>query len=91
VAAVAAQAGRSPAQVLLKWSVQRGVAAIPKAGNEAHVRENIAGLFTWRLSWDQKARLDALDEGRRFVSPEWHTWPPAEEGGATKPSVLMAA
>lgn len=42
-------------QVLLKWNVQRGVAVIPKAGSAAHVAENAEGLFTWRLTWDQKA------------------------------------
>ena len=56
-------------QVLLRWSAQRGVAAIPKAGSEGHVRENIEGLFDWALSYDQKAALDALDCGRRFVAP----------------------
>ena len=41
-------------QVLLKWNVQRGVPVIPKAGSEPHLAENIQGLFTWRLTWDQK-------------------------------------
>ncbi|KAI3430761.1 hypothetical protein D9Q98_009173 [Chlorella vulgaris] len=86
---VAAEAGKSPAQVLLKWNVQRGVGVIPKAGSEPHLRENIEGLFEWRLTWDQKAKLDALDCGKRFVDSEWHTWDDAEEGGATKPSLVL--
>jgi diketogulonate reductase-like aldo/keto reductase len=89
VAAVAAAAGRTPAQVLLRWNVQRGVGVLPKAGSAAHARENAEGLFAWRLTWDQKARLDALDEGRRFVSPAWHAWDDAEEGGAVKPSRVL--
>lgn len=44
-------------QVLLKWNVQRGVAVIPKAGSEPHLRENIEGLFSWSLTWDQKVGL----------------------------------
>ena len=44
----------TPLQVLLKWNVQRGVAVVPKSGSEAHLRENIEGLFSWRLTWDQK-------------------------------------
>ena len=47
LARVAAAAGRSPAQIALAWVVsQDGVMAIPKAGREAHLRENLeaAGL-----------------------------------------------
>lgn len=92
VVAVAAEAGKTPAQVLLKWNVQRGVAVIPKASSEGHLRENLEGLFAWRLTWDQKSRLDAMDEGKRFVDFEWHRWDDAEEGGAVKPSkVLLSA
>lgn len=86
---VAEEVGRTAAQVLLRWNAQRGVAVIPKAGSAPHLEENIAGLFTWRLNWNQKAALDALDEGRRFVAPEWHRWEDEEEGGATKPSKVL--
>ena len=41
-------------QVVLRWNLQRGVAVLPKASSAAHVRENIAGLFDWRLSYNQK-------------------------------------
>ncbi len=89
VVRIASEAGKTPAQVLLRWNVQRGVAVIPKAGSQPHVEENIAGLFEWRLSWDQKAALDALDCGKRFVNMPWHTWADDEEGGATKPSTVF--
>ncbi len=51
---------RSSTQVLLKWNVQRGVAVIPKAGSEPHLAENIEGLFSWRLTWDQKVCICSL-------------------------------
>ena len=86
---VASEVNKSPAQVLLRWNVQRGVAVIPKAGSEPHVKENIDGLFEWRLSWDQKAALDALDNGTRFVNMAWHQWADDEEGGAVKASTLF--
>ncbi|PSC71722.1 Alcohol dehydrogenase [NADP(+)] [Micractinium conductrix] len=88
-AEVAAEVGKTPAQVLLKWNVQRGVAVIPKASSEPHLRENFEGLFNWRLTWDQKAKLDALDRGQRFVTSSWHTWEDPEEGGAAKPSLVL--
>eukprot|EP00887_Chlorella_sp_A99_P004505 scaffold34.g4505.t1 len=76
-------------EVLLRWNVQRGVAAIPKAGSLPHLRENIEGLFSWALTWDQKAKLDALDCGRRLVTSAWHQWEDPEEGGAAKPHIVL--
>lgn len=89
VARVAAEVGKTPAQVLLKWNVQRGVAVIPKASSPDHMRSNIEGLFEWRLSYEQKERIDTLDEGKRFVDPSWHDWGDVEAGGATKPSTVL--
>ncbi|KFM24054.1 Alcohol dehydrogenase [NADP(+)] [Auxenochlorella protothecoides] len=62
-----------PAQVLLRWNVQRGVGVIPKAGSAGHVREN-ADIFSFSLTYAQKAKLDALENGKRFVNSSWHTW-----------------
>ena len=56
VARVARETGKSAAQVLLKWNLQRGVAIIPKASSEAHLRENLAGCFEWRLSNEHKVQ-----------------------------------
>ena len=62
-------------QVLLRWNVQRGVAVIPKASSPEHMRANIEGLFDWRLSYDQKVRIDILSrviaETRHVCQP----WP----------------
>lgn len=91
VTKVAQETGKSNAQVLLKWNVQRGVAVIPKATGEAHLRDNLEGLFDWKLTWDQKSALDQLEKTnpKRFVDPSFHTWEDVEEGGATKPSVVF--
>lgn len=42
---VAAEAGKSPAQVLLRWNMQRGVPVIPKASNPDHIADNIQVIF----------------------------------------------
>ena len=36
-----------------------------------------------------QARIDKLDEGKRFVDPEWHDWGDPEEGGAAKASRVI--
>jgi diketogulonate reductase-like aldo/keto reductase len=60
VAAVAADHSRTPAQVLLRWAVQRGVPVIPKSGNRDRIAEN-AQIFDFTLSEQDMAALDALD------------------------------
>ncbi|MCT7374994.1 aldo/keto reductase [Chelativorans salis] len=62
---IAGKHGKSPAQVLIRWNLQRGTAAVPKANQRAHLEENI-DVFDFELSEDDMARLDGLNE--RFSS-----------------------
>jgi len=91
IAAVAKETGRTPAQVVLRWNVQRGVGVIPKTSSDIRLKENLEDLFSWRLTWDQKAAIDRIDRmmDKRLVSPEWHTWDDPEVGGAVKPSRVL--
>jgi 2,5-diketo-D-gluconate reductase A len=63
ITAVAEQVGRTPAQVLLRWAVQRGIPVIPKSRNRDRIAEN-ARIFDFTLPDDAMARLDALDRTR---------------------------
>jgi 2,5-diketo-D-gluconate reductase A len=60
VAQVARRHGRTPAQVLLRWCIERGVPVIPKSTHRERIAEN-AQLFDFRLSDEDMAELDALD------------------------------
>ena len=62
VGEVARRAGRTPAQVLLRWAVQRGLPAIPKSSRRERIAENRA-VFDFALSSEDMARLDALGRG----------------------------
>lgn len=53
--------GRTSAQVLLRWGLERGVPQIPKSTHRERIVEN-AQLFDFSLSEDELAQLDALDE-----------------------------
>lgn len=64
VAAVAAAHGKTPAQVLLRWHLQRGVAAIPKSFTPQRITENF-DVFDFMLTTEQVTALDALDTGLR--------------------------
>ena len=68
VVATARAVGRTPAQVVLRWAVQRGTGVIPKTSRPERLRENIA-LFDFALSAEQMAAITALDRGRRFNDP----------------------
>ena len=57
---VARRAGRTPAQVLLRWCLQRDLLVIPKSTRQERIREN-AGIFDFTLSPQDLAELDALD------------------------------
>ncbi len=61
VAAIAEQVGRTPAQVMLRWAVQRGVGVIPKSSHRERIVEN-AAIFDFELDSDQMSRLDGLDQ-----------------------------
>lgn len=61
VAEIANAVGRTPAQVLIRWSLQHDFVTIPKSTSRDRIREN-ARVFDFALTPDQIARLDALDE-----------------------------
>ena len=52
--------GHTPAQVLLRWCVQRGIPVIPKSTHRERIEEN-AQIFDFMLSDEDMATLDALD------------------------------
>jgi diketogulonate reductase-like aldo/keto reductase len=60
--AIARRVGRSPAQVLLRWGVQRGVVVLPKSTAPPRIAEN-AALFDFELDSDAMTTLDGLEEG----------------------------
>ncbi len=65
---IAAAVGRTPAQVLLRWGVQRGTAVIPKTSRPERLAENLA-VFDFGLSPDQMASITGLDRHQRFNDP----------------------
>src|SRR6185503_19431860 len=58
---IAERVGRTPAQVLLRWCVQRDLIVIPKSTHRERIAEN-AEIFDFALSDEDIAALDALDE-----------------------------
>ena len=68
VIAAATRLNRSPAQIVLRWGVQRGTAIISKTTNPERLKENLA-LFDFELSGNEMEALSALNQDRRFNDP----------------------
>ena len=68
VRAAAARHGKTPAQVVLRWGVQRGTAVIPKTTRPDRLAENLA-VSDFALSGDEMGAISALDRNRRFNDP----------------------
>jgi diketogulonate reductase-like aldo/keto reductase len=61
VAEIAERVGRTPAQVLLRWCVQRETIVLPKSTHRERIEQN-AQIFDFSLSDDDMAALGALDQ-----------------------------
>jgi D-xylose reductase len=68
VTGIAATHRRTPAQVVLRWGVQRGCAVIPKTQSASHLAENLA-VFDFALTSAEMDAISGLDRHRRFNDP----------------------
>ena len=62
VGAIASRLGRTPAQVTLRWHIQRGDVIFPKSTTPARIRENFQ-IFDFGLEPEDVAAISALDRG----------------------------
>lgn len=66
--------GKSPAQIALKWNVDRGTMVIVKSSNPSRIRENIS-IFDFELDDSDRLALTELDKNTRFSNdPENKEW-----------------
>jgi 2,5-diketo-D-gluconate reductase A len=62
IRAIAERVGRTPAQVALRWHLQRGDIVFPKSTHAERMRENFA-IFDFELTDDDLAAISGLDRG----------------------------
>ena len=73
---IAEQSGRTPAQVTLRWHVQRGDVVFPKSVKRSRMEENFA-IFDFELDESAMAAISALDRGERTgPDPDHFNWIP---------------
>jgi 2,5-diketo-D-gluconate reductase A len=80
IESIARQTGKSPAQVVLRWHIQRGDIIFPKSKTEARVRENFE-IFDFELDEGSMAMITDLDKGekgRTGGNPDTMAWIPKD-------------
>lgn len=76
IVGIAGRLDRSPAQVTLRWHIQRGDIVFPKSAHPKRIAENFA-LFDFELSDVDMAAITALHRnGRRGPNPDEFSWIP---------------
>jgi diketogulonate reductase-like aldo/keto reductase len=64
---------RTPAQIVLRWAVEKDVVVLPKSTSTDHIEENVA-LFDWELDESDRQRLDALDRDSPIYDTGIRDW-----------------
>ena len=67
ISKIAQAHGKSSAQLILRWNLQKGVVVIPGASNPEHIRENTE-LFDFELTEEEMERIGGLDRNEK------HDW-----------------
>ena len=65
---IAERHGKTPAQVLLRWATQRGIAVIPKSNNPHRLQQNL-DVTSWNLTDEDIVAISGLDKSLRFNEP----------------------
>lgn len=67
ISEIARAHGKSSAQVILRWNLQKGVVVIPGSSNPDHIKENTE-LFDFELTEEEMERIHGLDRNEK------HDW-----------------
>ena len=65
---IASRHHKSPAQILLRWGIQRGTAVIPKSSNPTRLQDNIQ-IYDFSLTSEEMSQISALNQNKRYNDP----------------------
>lgn len=76
--------GKTPAQIILRWHLQKGHVVFPKTTNPEHMQANL-DIFNFQLTADNMAKVDGLDKQQRYFTmsldqqaAQFGDWVPAD-------------
>ena len=64
---IAKSHGKSAAQVIIRWHIQKGFCVVPGSSNPKHIQENIA-VFDFELSPEEMAKMASLNQEKRYFN-----------------------
>lgn len=70
IAGLAERCGKSPAQIMIRWALEKGYVVIPKSTHRERIVEN-SDVFDFALAPEDVQRLDGLNENARTINPPW--------------------
>ncbi|MFW6017325.1 MAG: aldo/keto reductase [Halapricum sp.] len=73
IEAIADKHGRTPAQVVLRWALEKDVVVLPRSTSGTHIRQNIE-LFDWDLDDEDRRRIDDLDRDEPVYDVRSRNW-----------------
>jgi len=62
---------KTPAQICLRWEIEKGLVVIPKSSSENHLKQNME-IFNWKLKEEDIEKIDSIDKHHRFVKTTFH-------------------
>jgi diketogulonate reductase-like aldo/keto reductase len=68
---IAKKHAKTPAQVLIRWDLQKEVITIPKSANKTHIKENI-DVFDFELGTSDMFEIESMDENTRVGEDPYH-------------------
>jgi len=71
VTEIANSLNKSPAQILLRFAIQRGIVIIPKSSKRSRIVEN-GDLYDFELTEDQMQKLYSINKNQRFFPLSFH-------------------
>eukprot|EP00029_Vermamoeba_vermiformis_P012800 TRINITY_DN775_c0_g1_i1.p1 TRINITY_DN775_c0_g1~~TRINITY_DN775_c0_g1_i1.p1 ORF type:complete len:333 (-),score=54.71 TRINITY_DN775_c0_g1_i1:129-998(-) len=71
---IAAKYNKSPAQVCIRWALQKQLIVIPKSVTPRHIEENLH-VFDFTLDADDMTAINKLNINHRTVVPKWYKFP----------------
>lgn len=59
--------GKSPAQIIIRWHIQKGFCVVPGSSNPKHIKENIE-VFDFELTQDEMTKMASLNKEKRYFN-----------------------
>ncbi|MEF8881941.1 MAG: aldo/keto reductase [Halapricum sp.] len=70
---IAEKHGRMPAQVVLRWAIEKDAVVLPRSTSAEHIQQNI-DLFGWDLDAEDRHRIDELDRDEPVYDVRGRSW-----------------